>query len=1007
MPQYRFGDFTVDTDTVEVVGPDGVRDLEPQVFSVLQYLLEQGDRLVTKDELLENVWGNRFVSESALTTRIKQARRAVDDDGSRQWAIKTVHGRGYRFVPAVDRVEAGAPVTQPAASPTPAAPSPAPAGALPDELRMEGRRPFCGREAERRQGVEVLLGAADEEPIGWVWILGEPGIGKSRLAAELAADAHAAGHQVVFGRNSEDLRVPYQPFVEMVGQLTSADDVLPEQLAPLMPTPAAQTAARASRADVDDEGLRFELFEALARWLAERAAGRPLTLVIDDVHWAADSTLQLLRHLQQRPGAAAVSLVLTTRDTAPDSSDVVDDLMATAQGRPRTTLLHLGGLDERAAAELIGAAGVDLAEVMAQTAGNPLFLQAVDPVVGAVHIEGAVRRRLATLPAEVQDTLRMMSVLGLEFGLAVAAAAHDLDELELLDQLEAATSARLLEEIGPERFRFSHALVRSSLRDQLSAARRSRMHRRIMGALERVFGDDPAHLPELAYHTAHAAQADVELRATAVTRLWRAAEAALDRLSFEEASALLAQARELATDAPPGERARLALAHAAAEVRTGRSVPASRLAEEAIAAARETDDVILRVEAAIRYEDARWRPGLSGDRSLRYLDEAAALLGGGGPTESEPAEAELRVRLAVGRLRALAMSGRRREADAAYADALALAAGSPTMEANVLSVYLGHLVLHRGVDEARPLIARLVELEPAITDGDVALHALHDRIMFATLTGDVGEARRLVEVMADQQRRWRSRFWQFVRTNQEAMEAFYLGDLTESERLAEHCLALADRLPDEDGTGVYGLRMFLIRREQDRLGIVAPVLRAVVARAGGDPLWTPGLAWLLAETGSLDEATATLADLRASDFRVPKDALWGTVMAMLTETVVRLDDRGACATLRDRVAGLAGTNVVTGSGQLCFGRGDRYLGMLSYALGDLTAAEEQLGSALEGDAAGGSVLWANESRLWLSRVRRAQGHGAEADAMVRVVGHEAAAAGLIRLARLAAAEPVA
>ncbi len=434
MSRFRFGDFTVDTDTVEVIGPDGVRDVEPQVFSVLQYLLEQGDRLVTKDELLENVWGNRFVSESALTTRIKQARRALDDDGNRQWAIKTVHGRGYRFVPEVERVEQGAPAAGPTEPPDPTPrvapqrPSSTPARALPDELRMESRRPFCGRVEERRHGVDVLLSAADDEPVGWVWILGEPGIGKSRLAAELAADAHAAGHQVVFGRNSEDLRVPYQPFVEMVGQLTSDDDVVPEQLAPLLPTPTERTRARPS--DVDDEGLRFELFEALARWLAERATDRPLTLVVDDVHWAADSTLQLLRHLQQRPGAAAVSVVLTARDTAPDAREVVDDLMATAQGRARTALLHLDGLDERAAAELIGAdAGADLAEVLAQTAGNPLFLQAVDPVVGAVHIEGAVRRRLATLPAEVQDTLRMMSVLGLEFGLAVAAAAHDLDEL--------------------------------------------------------------------------------------------------------------------------------------------------------------------------------------------------------------------------------------------------------------------------------------------------------------------------------------------------------------------------------------------------------------------------------------------------------------------------------------------------------------------------------------------------------------------------------------------------
>ena len=111
MTRHRFGEFVVDTDTVEVIGPDGVRAVEPQVFDVLAYLVEQQGRLVTKEELLDNVWGDRFVSESTLTTRIKQARRAVDDDGRSQWAIKTVHGRGYRFVAVPeDADEAASPV---------------------------------------------------------------------------------------------------------------------------------------------------------------------------------------------------------------------------------------------------------------------------------------------------------------------------------------------------------------------------------------------------------------------------------------------------------------------------------------------------------------------------------------------------------------------------------------------------------------------------------------------------------------------------------------------------------------------------------------------------------------------------------------------------------------------------------------------------------------------------------------------------------------------------------
>ena len=98
---FSFGAFDLDTDVFELRRAGAPVAMEPQVFSVLAYLVEHRDRVVTKNELLDNVWGDRFVSESALTTRIKAARRAVGDDGAQQRVIKTVHGRGFRFVAAV------------------------------------------------------------------------------------------------------------------------------------------------------------------------------------------------------------------------------------------------------------------------------------------------------------------------------------------------------------------------------------------------------------------------------------------------------------------------------------------------------------------------------------------------------------------------------------------------------------------------------------------------------------------------------------------------------------------------------------------------------------------------------------------------------------------------------------------------------------------------------------------------------------------------------------------
>jgi hypothetical protein len=350
----------------------------------------------------------------------------------------------------------------------------------------------------------------------------------------------------------------------------------------------------------------------------------------------------------------------------------------------------------------------------------------------------------------------------------------------------------------------------------------------------------------------------------------------------------------------------------------------------------------------------------------------------------------------------MAMSGRRDGLDDAFTTALRLARdlGSPDLEANVLNVYLGQVRLYQGVQGTDPLVGRLAELEPAIVDGDIALHAIHVRMLHATMCGRFDRMRGLARTMADLQERAHSNFWRFIRTNQEAMEAFYRGDLDTSEELAERCLELADALPEEDGAGTYGLRMFMIRREQDRLAVLAPMVRHVLSRPTADAIWTPGLALLLVETGSAE----VLRPVRSTGFDLPVDAMWSTVMVLLIESMVALDDAEACSILTDRFSPMAGANVTMASGLLCFGRAERYLGMLALTQGDADAAEQFLGVALEADEAGGSTLWCNESRLWLSRARRAQGHVEEANAMLSVVAQQASGSGLRRLERIASAE---
>jgi DNA-binding winged helix-turn-helix (wHTH) protein len=99
---FRFEDYELDLERFELRRSGRAVALEPQVFDVLAYLVRHRNRVVSKTDLLDDVWGDRFVSESALTSRIKAARRAIGDDGSAQRAIRTVHGRGYRFMLEVE-----------------------------------------------------------------------------------------------------------------------------------------------------------------------------------------------------------------------------------------------------------------------------------------------------------------------------------------------------------------------------------------------------------------------------------------------------------------------------------------------------------------------------------------------------------------------------------------------------------------------------------------------------------------------------------------------------------------------------------------------------------------------------------------------------------------------------------------------------------------------------------------------------------------------------------------
>ncbi len=170
---YEFGNHRVNLGTFELFSGDKQVAVEPQVFSLLSYLIQHRDRLVTKEELLDELWGHRYVSESALSTQIKSLRKAVGDDGQRQAVIQTVRGRGYRFVAALQKQADR--MSFPAAA----------ADILPAHNLPRERTPLFGRALDVEHCVELI----DQSRL--VTILGIGGTGKTRLALRVGQDATA------------------------------------------------------------------------------------------------------------------------------------------------------------------------------------------------------------------------------------------------------------------------------------------------------------------------------------------------------------------------------------------------------------------------------------------------------------------------------------------------------------------------------------------------------------------------------------------------------------------------------------------------------------------------------------------------------------------------------------------------------------------------------------------------------------------------------------------------
>jgi tetratricopeptide (TPR) repeat protein len=356
-----------------------------------------------------------------------------------------------------------------------------------------------------------------------VLVAGEPGIGKTRLAAEFSEAAHAEGAVVLAGRCYEDAVDAYGPFAEALRAYVAACPLteLTLQLGPRRPelsllVPELGDGTTEAPASGRAEQQRLRLFDAVASLLAAVSLARPAVLVLDDLHWADDASLLLLRHIVRATEGSPLMVLGTYRATELDRRGSLAAAIAELRRGRALHELGLEGLSEGDVAALIAVqsgetAPTPFAQRVAQhTEGNPFFIEellrhvdtgasALDELDLPESVKDLLRRRLARLGGGCQRTLAIAAVAGRQFELALLEQLGEGSAEELIELLDQAVDAQVLaEEVGAiGRYRFAHPLIRETIYSDTSVNRRALIHRRLGEALESLHPEDAA---ALAYH---------------------------------------------------------------------------------------------------------------------------------------------------------------------------------------------------------------------------------------------------------------------------------------------------------------------------------------------------------------------------------------------------------------------------------------------------------------------------------------------------------------------------
>lgn len=892
---------------------------------------------------------------------------------------------------------------------------------------------FIGRQSE----LDALIGAVGSlTPTGGgslTLIEGDPGIGKTRLARELAASDVTRSVRVIWARGWEAGNAPYFLWTQVLRELLrsgASRGAVPASVEALagaaLPEPRS-----VDRLVAEDEGERFHLHDSLSRWLMAEALNRPILLMLDDLHAAGPASLHMLHFLARQLATMPLLVVGTRRPMLRRREDGVAEALASLARE--ASVLHLGGLDHAQSralvAEMLGRMPDDewASELHRLSGGSPLLLEQLvrsaasrrddaesrssarlARATPSTAMQEIVRSRIDGLSAAVREIVQAAAVLGDEFDATSLAAMTHGDVPAVADAIDTGLGAHLFapSENARAKFTFSHDLFQEFVYDGLGDLERARLHRSAGEARESSdHEDDARHAAEIARHflaaveplrqgSAHDASlaaADRDLLVRTRQHAVRAAQHAHTHTAYEDAVSFYEQGLRVSEVLGNEETASIEILVDLARSRrdAGDVTSARRGVATALERARAAGASELFALAAIAAASMRGETVAAFPERIALLEEARAGLG-----DMDSAIHALTLsRLA----QACYYAGDRHRVETLAKDAVEMArrVGDPAVLGTTLSLLQYTMWGPDTVEERLAISLEAIRVAEELGRPKDALNARKWRLAALLEIGDVAAVDREVEEYARQAEQFRlpSFLWhaEFTRGTRALMS----GRLEEVDRRAHRAMQHAERTDQTlNAIQFRGAQEYALRRERGGLADLEPAVRRNVAELPGLPVWRCALALLKAETGRLQDARdAVETGFRADLSDIPKDGNWLPSLSALATVCAETDDTKTAATLYDLLRPYAHRHVVIGNGAVVLGPVSRFLGRLASVLGRSDTADAHFGAAIDFLESVEALQLVARTRLeWATaRARRgASAHDSVQDELRRVeaIAHE-------------------